>query len=200
MAIGDKPQSTFVQVRKGKFTIWNGTENIEHGFVSGHLTKIDFHTMPQTAKQKYPNFEDIRLHMQDGEEHYIVTCAAKTSAGRSLMKQLPNVDPSLPIELTASYEEEYKSTTVFVKQGGASLKWFWKSGDMKDLPGPVKYIDPADGTEKTQFNDQVAYLKAYVLAHVAPKLTTPDPEVPDFREMEEIHEDMDQIYEDDAPF
>ena len=185
MALGQKKKSTFITISKGKLNVWDGSTNTEHEYVSGYLTNIDFNTRPQTANQQYPNHEDIRLHMTDGDESYIVTCTAKTGAGRGIMKQLPNFDPSVPVEITLSYEAEFKATTVFLSQNGSALKWFWKAADPKDMPPGVKYIDPSDNKEKTQYNDQTAYLKDYVLAHVKPKLVQPP--------ASEYHEEPDSI-------
>ncbi|MFT5325648.1 MAG: hypothetical protein ACI8P0_003518 [Planctomycetaceae bacterium] len=80
MELGQKKKSTFVNICNGKMRVWDGSSETEHEYVSGHLTNIDFNTRPQTAEQKYPNHEDIRLHMTDGGDSYIVTCTAKTGA------------------------------------------------------------------------------------------------------------------------
>jgi hypothetical protein len=196
MALGSRKKSTFVTISKGKLNVWDGESNTEHEVVSGRLVDIDFNTRPQTSNQKYPNHEDIRLHMQDGDENYIVTCTAKTGAGRMIMKQLPNIDPDQEIEISLSYEAEFKATSVFIRQASGPTKWFWKNGDLKDLPAGVKYIDQADGSEKTQYNAQTAYLKDYVLAYVKPKLSPPKQEqyVPDFEG------EYSQDNGDDAPF
>lgn len=197
MALGEKVRPTYVSVSKGKFRVWDGTQAQEHSFVSGHLVDINFATQPQTANQQYANHEEIRLHLRDGDDNYIVSCTAKTGAGRGIMKQLPNLDPGSPVEMTLSYEEAFKATTVFISQGESALKWFWKSSDPKEMPGGVKYTDPSDNKEKTQYNDQTAYLKQYTLDHVKTKLVAPP--VQEGQYSEPFEEEYAQD-EDDAPF
>lgn len=197
MALGQKKKATFVNISKGKLRVWDGHAEAEHEYVSGYLTNIDFNTRPQTANQQHPNHEDIRLHLTDGGENYIVTCTAKTGAGRGIMKQLPNLDPSLPVEITLSYEEAFKATTVFISQSGKALKWFWKTSEPGDMPPGIKYVDPADNKEKTQYNDQTAYLKEYTLAHVVPKLA-PAPSAEPYSSQETDYDDGD--FAEDPPF
>ena len=198
MALGQKKKSTFITISKGKLNVWDGNTNTEHEYVSGHLTNIDFNTRPQTANQQYPNHEDIRLHMTDGDDSYIVTCTAKTGAGRGIMKQLPNFDPSVPFEINLSYEAEFKATTVFLSQNGSALKWFWKAADPKEMPPGVKYVDPQTNKEMTQYNDQTEYLKNYVLAHVKPKLS-PAPEAESHEEPADEFSGSSK-FEDGPPF
>jgi hypothetical protein len=200
MALGNRVRATYLQITKGKLRHYDSSskQTTEYEEVSGRITGITFATREKTANQKFPNHEEICLTMQDGGEIYKVTCTAKTGAGRGLMKQLPSIDPNEAVVINLSYEEEFKATTVFFKQRDQPVKWHWSKvkGNIDELPEGVKYIDPQDGEEKTQYNDQTAMLKEYVLANVRPNLMPVEPEqsekyddgVPDFDEG------------DDAPF
>lgn len=197
MALGNRQRPTYVSITKGKFTVWDPDTktNSEYEEVSGRLVDITFATRPQTAKQKFPNHEEISLTLKDGGEDYKVSCTAKTAAGQSIMKQLPSIDPNQDLVLQLSFDEEFGSTTVFIKQNDVPTQWFWsQKAGMKDLPELEKYTDPADGKEKTNSNARVAYLKEYTLGHVKPLLSTPEP-------AQESHaETVPDFESDDAPF
>tara|TARA_R110002096_G_scaffold66682_2_gene162197 strand:- start:24355 stop:24984 length:630 start_codon:yes stop_codon:yes gene_type:complete len=184
---------TYLSVHNGQFARYHKDANGNHAHdyykkVTGRLTDISYFTRPQTEKQQYENPREIQLHIQDGDESYVLCVPSTYRYGESLQKVLPNIDPKKEVEFSIMTKD--KETTIFVNQMNeetgrmSALKWFWTKENPRDIPQPEKFMNPKTKKEEWIWDAVHQYLEEYILANVKPTLLPPEPvnqtSVPDF--------------------
>jgi hypothetical protein len=104
-------------------------------------------------------YKQLALNIYDGEENSILTMRIGSGYCNAFCKILPNIDLTETFEISAGTnvnKEGKKISSVFVKQFGKSVKWYFTKENNNGLPQPVK-IKNYYGKEIWDFNDQINF-------------------------------------------
>lgn len=133
MGAGNFTKTRYVDIKKGKMSIYAGKENppIEYDYIEGNISKVDVVVEEFKGKKK----EMIHVFIK-GDENFRLKIQLNSGNGRTFCQQLPNVDPSLPVRFQAKYEEKegFKNSTLFLGQNGQAVKWAHTKKDPNGMP------------------------------------------------------------------
>lgn len=134
------------------------------------------------------------LNMHDADENYSVTMSVGSGYANSFFCILPNITKELAVTLQPSmkdeaYEGKMKTKrSIFVKQNGSWLKWFYSGAD-SGLPAIEKIVKKSGDVEYDDF-DRTEFFKE--LAAKFNKAETTKETI--------HHEPVPQAPDDDLPF
>lgn len=107
-------------------------EKKDTGTVSGVIT----HGSVNQKEWEGKKYEELTLTIVDGTEKYLLQINLNSGYFRAFCNQLKSGDPTQRVKLAPSYKvaDGKKNSSMFVEQNGASLHWYSKKGDLKDVP------------------------------------------------------------------
>lgn len=131
------------------------------------------------------------ITMDDGEETSVLQLNYSSGFSNAFLKTLPNVDLKKPVRLIpkTSLVDGKKKSTLFVNQGGQSLKWYYTKDDPNGLPELKKKQGKGKDKGKILYDDSdvMEFLEEMVMTEIVPKL--PQKFVADENIENEVEED-----------
>jgi predicted DNA-binding transcriptional regulator AlpA len=179
MALGNNSNAIYLTISDGKIVRQfkeptalsvqrtNKTGKIVHeefnDYIEGFITSID------TQENDYGKFWVVGI--EDKGERYQLKFNYSGGTASTFLKILPNVDFTQPVKINPSMkvEDGKKKTSLFISQGGQTLKWFWN----KENPGQLPQLEQKKVKGKVVWDDSdmMDYLEAYTRQNIIPKLT-----------------------------
>ena len=138
---------------------------VHEEFYTGWVGKI---VDIKTRESEYG--KDWQIHLED--ENGIAILSMKYSSGyaASFLKALPNVDLTENVQLNPkmTIEGERKKTTLFINQGGKSVKWAFTKDNPNGIPSLKKI--KIKGVEQWDDTDLMEFLEDMVNTKILPKI------------------------------
>lgn len=134
----------------------------KYDFVEGIITSIT------TKENDYGKFWLIGL--SDNGENYQIQFNYSGGTASAFLKILPNIDLKRPVKIQPSQkiENDKKKSSLFISQGGNTLKWFWNKDNAGELPQIEKI--KVKGKEVWDDSKQMEFLENYVRSEIIPQL------------------------------
>jgi hypothetical protein len=134
----------------------------KYDFVEGIITSIN------TKENDYGKFWLIGL--SDNGENYQIQFNYSGGTASAFLKILPNIDLKRPVKIQPSQkiENDKKKSSLFISQGGNTLKWFWNKDNTGELPQIEKI--KVKGKEVWDDSKQMEFLENYVRSEIIPQL------------------------------
>jgi hypothetical protein len=158
---------TYVNMKAGKLATKQSDGTIKlFESITGYLTAIDI------IEDEYngDKFEKLSLTMEDNEGRYLVRMRLESGYARGFLFAIKNADLSQELTIIPNSKEVNgkPQTTVFLKQGNASLKWVWT----KDNPGDLPRLSQVTVKGKTIWDntEQLEYFKNMLTNDIIPAL------------------------------
>jgi hypothetical protein len=135
----------------------------KYDFVEGMITSIS------TRENDYGKFWVIG--MRDGSDNFNIQFNYSGGTAGAFLKILPNIDLTKNVKLEPSQkiENDKKKSSLFISQGGTTLKWFWNKDNAGELPQLEKL--KVKGKEVWDDSKQMEFLENYVNTKIVPKLS-----------------------------
>lgn len=151
----------YINFRKGKL-VNNGEEFLHF---TGLLVDMDV----QEDEYEGKKYNKITLYMVDEDNDnklYHVQMAMNSGYGVAFMSMLPNIDVTLPFEISPGMRKGENTTkefaTLFVNQGNKHVKWFYKNTNedaKKRFPAAVVHKvgkeEVKDYTKREEFMEKM---------------------------------------------
>lgn len=166
-------------------------------YVEGIITKITVESSDYG--------DEIKVHMQDVSEEFIVILGVEGSAGRTFMYYIPNAKPELSIRIRAWRNEKRKSEGVVLHQEDKKVDLFFSKDTPNGLPTPPEFSLSGEknvpyeqwstrqkGDYKKYQIDRNTFLIAYLEDEVAPRFTKTNANIPAPSIEEEISREADK--------
>lgn len=178
MALGNSSNAIYLTISDGKIVrqFKNPTANsVERTTKTGklvHEEKYDFVegtiTAITTKENDYGKFWLVTI--TDGGESYQIQFNYSGGTASAFLKILPNVDLTRPVKIQPSQriENDKKKSSLFLSQGGTTLKWYWNKDNAGELPQLKKV--KIKGKEQWDDSEQMEFLENYVRSEITPKL------------------------------
>jgi hypothetical protein len=157
----------YVNTSKGKLTTKTMEGEVKtFDSLTGRLTGIEF----KDDEYNGIKFEKLILTLDDGTSRYLLQMRMDSGYARGFLFAIKNADLSQDLTLIPNAKEVNgkSQTTVFLKQGGTTLKWVWTKDHPGDLPQLSKVM--LKGNTVYDNTEQTAYLKNMLLTEIVPNL------------------------------
>lgn len=114
--------------------------------------------------------KDWQIHLEDEDGIAILSMKYSSGYAASFLKALPNVDLTENVQLTPkmTVEGEKKKTTMFINQGGKSVKWAFTKENPNGIPSLKKI--KIKGVEQWDDSDLMEFLEEMVKNQILPKV------------------------------
>ncbi len=100
--------------------------------------------------------ESIVLKIKDGSEIFNLNIPWGSKMRDALVKSLPNIDVTKPVEVVVFPDKEDKSAVLLLKQSGENVKWHYTKDNPNGLPQPVQKT--VKGVKKWDFSETETFL------------------------------------------
>jgi hypothetical protein len=134
-------------------------------WVEGYIKDLNIHNTDE-----YGSF--YNLHIEDGEDRFVLQFKCESSVANSIIVKLPNVDLNKKVKIIPYYfeEEGRTKTPVVLMQGGEKVENYWT----KENPGNLTPFPDTDGMDerkrkrviKMAMTERLEEMEQYVLENV----------------------------------
>lgn len=136
-----------------------------YDYLDGFLTNIEIREHEDYGKQLVLVLKDEGTHLDQYFQFQM-----SSGFGNAFLKTLPNIDLSKKITLIPSQKikDDKKESTLFIKQGGATLKRYYTKDHPNGIPEMTKV--KFKGEEKWDDYDVMVFLEEMIKTDIRPKL------------------------------
>ena len=175
--------------------------------VSGFVNQVEWYD--RTSDSSDTRFVGYKLHIQDGDEEYILDLPYKSIGYQYFTKSAENINWNLPIEFSAWHNKKEDRTAFCARQNGETIKHKYTMANPGECPAPIQR-KAVGGTVKWDFTDQEVWLKERIDRLIVPAVAKAaqnraafhaqmPTEVEPERELYEGSEPV-ELYADEIPF